>query len=312
MASYKEGNERMNQTGGGMDGPELSTLQEWVTKNVCRYYFELDSVLKDRPNVRAWYTNEDKESSNVCTIVETDNNISIDDSDDDDMIEAGGIVDLSTDTMDTPRKGSDDDSDDEYEDNRNTSINLMSNNIDQFSLSSPTEDNDSFNLKPIENSSDECTSSSAKVSKKKRKERQPFVRKLTPIEAKGIQRNMMKKKKSIARRSVSMLSPKVFTMDNEDRDLIKETALAKMTFDNQRHTDLKNIESEKLRIESDRLEMERSTLHMRKEQISAQTCLEKSRIVLLKLEMFKTREGIKKEYPNVTDEYLNTHFAYPE
>ena len=58
MASYKEGNERLSQTGGGMDGPELITYQEWVTKNVCKYYFELDDVLKNRPNVRPWFTNE--------------------------------------------------------------------------------------------------------------------------------------------------------------------------------------------------------------------------------------------------------------
>ena len=49
-----------------------------------------------------------------------------------------------------------------------------------------------------------------------------------------------------------------------------------------------------------------------KEQLIAQTSVEKSRIVIMRMEMFKSRQSIKKEYPDVTDEYLNTHFPYPE
>ena len=59
MALYKEGNECINNTGSGLHGIELSTLQEWVVNNICKYYYELDPVLRDRPNVRPCYTNED-------------------------------------------------------------------------------------------------------------------------------------------------------------------------------------------------------------------------------------------------------------
>ena len=37
MASYKEANERLHQTGSGMDGIELSTFQEWITK-ICETF----------------------------------------------------------------------------------------------------------------------------------------------------------------------------------------------------------------------------------------------------------------------------------
>ena len=101
-------------------------------------------------------------------------------------------------------------------------------------------------------------------------------------------------------------------MDDEDREIMVETRNARMCFDREKHSDLKLIESQKLTIEKERLQMEKDNLSMRKDHVLAQTSLEKNRIVLLKLEMFKTRQGIKKEYPEVTEEYLNTNFSYPE
>ena len=67
MSSYKEASERMAQTGNGLTGIEYTSFQEYVVKNVCRYYFDLDPILKDRPNVTQWATNEDtsdEDSSN--------------------------------------------------------------------------------------------------------------------------------------------------------------------------------------------------------------------------------------------------------
>ena len=101
-------------------------------------------------------------------------------------------------------------------------------------------------------------------------------------------------------------------MDEDDRALMVETTNAKMMFERQRHTDMKTIESAKLVIEKERLKMDRDNMNMKMQQIMAQTSVEKSRMVLLRLDIFKSREGIKKEYPEVTEEYLNTHFPYPE
>ena len=71
MASYKEASKRFNQAGSGFEGLELSTFQDWVVKNVCRYYFELDPILKDRPNVTPWYTNEQEDEQEDDTCLQT-------------------------------------------------------------------------------------------------------------------------------------------------------------------------------------------------------------------------------------------------
>ena len=57
--------------------------------------------------------------------------------------------------------------------------------------------------------------------------------------------------------------------------------------------------------------MEHDTMQLKHAQMAVQNDLEKSKIALLRLEMFKERETIKKNHPNVTDEFLNTHFPYP-
>ena len=312
MAQYKEGNERLSQTGGGMDGIELTTFQEWITKNVCRYYFELDTVLRDRPNVSPWYTNEMPLHPQVSNRENNRDDTSTEDVLDHNLDETD-VEFMSNHEIDSRKEGRDD-LENEYE---NCSINYSTDitaNPEPITLSNSSDDINSMTTmeSPIVNSSDENTSNPAIVTKNKRKQTLPHIRKLSPVEAKGIQRNLMKRKKSIARRNGSNISSNLLSMDNDDRALLKETTLAKMNIEKQRNKDLKEIESQKLRIENERLEMDRATIVMRKEQMSVQTCLERSKVVLLKLEMFKTREGIKKEYPNVTEEYLNTHFPYPE
>lgn len=59
MQSYKEASERMNMTGNGLEGIQYTSFQEYIVKSVCKYFFELDPILKDRPNVTPWATNED-------------------------------------------------------------------------------------------------------------------------------------------------------------------------------------------------------------------------------------------------------------
>ena len=68
---------------------------------------------------------------------------------------------------------------------------------------------------------------------------------------------------------------------------------------------MKSIENEKLAIDKERLKMEKDSMLIRVEQITAQTNVEKNRNLLLRLEIFKERQTIKKEFPDVTDEYLN-------
>ena len=322
MSSYKEANERLNQTGGGFDGIELTTFHEWIVKNVCKYYFELDSVLKDRPNVTPWYTNEDVSVAQQDEEEDNRNNMSIASDNDDDSMESLGDefntfnseVEVE-DVADETAIESATNTGNEYEKEQRVLPTLLSTNRPPRNLSHLSDDNDSMSTDTALNTSsdDHATQSSSSTPKKKRKGSSKVIRKLSPIEAKSLQRSYIKnKRKSFAKTKGSDITSKFTTMDEDDRERILETKNEKMRFDRERHCDLKRIESQKLLIEKERLQMEKDNMLMRKDQMLVQTNLEKSRLVLLRLEMFKTREGIKKDYPNITEEYLNTTFPYPE
>ena len=101
-------------------------------------------------------------------------------------------------------------------------------------------------------------------------------------------------------------------MDQDSRELLIETRNKKMMYEHNRHTDMKRIEEKKIRLEEQRLQMEESSTRIKNETLIIQKNLEKSKIVLLKLEMFKEREAIKKNNPDITDDYLNNLFPYPD
>ena len=322
MASYKEGHERLSQTGGGMDGIELITFQEWVTTNICKYYFELDAVLKDRPNVKPWYTNEDVSGTEDNDVEEEDSegNMSISSTNDHESLtyieQEFNTYDSDTEveTTDISPGTNDIELTHEYETITNNSRPFDLSNHSRTNFSPTSDGNRSITMmSPSNTSSDEYATPTSSTPENKRKGNQLVTRNLSPIEARTMQRNLKKKKnRTIAKKKSKCSSSKFTTMDDEDREIMVETRNARMSFDRERHSDLQLIESQKLTIEKERLQMEKDNLSMRKDHVLAQTSLEKNRIVLLKLEMFKTRQGIKKEYPEVTEEYLNTNFPYPE
>ena len=121
------------------------------------------------------------------------------------------------------------------------------------------------------------------------------------MQAKNYQKNLLKKKN----KSIVKKKRKNSTIDCDEREMIIETRNARMRFDQSRHDDMKKIESEKLKLEQERLKMDMDSMLLEQQQ-------ERSRLVLLKLEMFKERQSIKKEYPEVTEEYLEANFPYPE
>ena len=61
----------MNRSGNGLGGFGFTSFQEYIVRNVCKYYFALDPILKDRSNIRAWFTNEDEENGNTTKSTET-------------------------------------------------------------------------------------------------------------------------------------------------------------------------------------------------------------------------------------------------
>jgi superfamily II DNA helicase RecQ len=75
--SYKEAKERMENTGAGLEGASFEKFQDYVVAKVCKYYLELDPILKNRPNVFPMYTNQHKEEKDKavapeCIVLEDD------------------------------------------------------------------------------------------------------------------------------------------------------------------------------------------------------------------------------------------------
>ena len=94
--------------------------------------------------------------------------------------------------------------------------------------------------------------------------------------------------------------------------MIIDTCNMKMNFEKKKHENMKIIEEQKIRIERECLNMEQDTMRLKHEHTQVQNNLERNKIALLWLEMFKERQVIKKNHPDVTDDYLNNHFPYPE
>ena len=122
---------------------------------------------------------------------------------------------------------------------------------------------------------------------------------------------MSKKRKTNARIRLKGSRSSLITLDDDEKEVISETRKQRINFEFRRHNDMKSIENEKLAIDKERLKMEKDSMLIRVEQITAQTNVEKNRNLLLRLEIFKERQTIKKEFPDVTDEYLNENFPYP-
>ena len=113
-------------------------------------------------------------------------------------------------------------------------------------------------------------------------------------------------------RKNSVEASKLATATNHgNTSLIVETRDAKMKFEMRKHDELKKIEAQKLKIEEERLQMDRDNMAIKQQHISAQTKHENSKILLLKMEIFKERRRIKKENPELSEDYLDEYFPYP-
>ena len=315
MGTYKEASERMNRTGNGMTDPlKFSSFQEYIVRDVCRYYFELDPIFKDRPNMTPWATNEDdssdssviesedetitsndKEDNNTGLVTIEDSDIEIMDSED--SIQLKGRI-----SGQSKNKNKYSTNEDEYDDDSISSNATFSTNHNSSNLSTLSESTILESPKKIKKKKGRRTS-------KKDKKRT----KLTPLEAKTIQKKHVHTNRKTIRKTSSRNSAASLTQtETEDRERLLETRKNKMLFEKERHTDLKKLETEKLLIQRERLAMERDTMKLKHQHMETQNSLERSKIALLRLEMFKERQEIKKNNPEVTDDYLNSQFPYPE
>ena len=186
MGQYKEANERMNNTGDGLEGIEFSNFQDYIVNSICKYYFELDPVLKERPNVRPWITNEDE-----VVVLEPPS------SDDDSMISAesdgsmnkkhkqnADILELENDTTDDEYKSTKSNNDFTTDSTNNT--HSTPSTMSDFSTTSIDESPAKTSIRSTKESS---TGSKTQVTKKVDKN------KMSPMQAKNYQKNLLNTKK---------------------------------------------------------------------------------------------------------------------
>ena len=328
MASYKEASERMNRTGNGLEGFQFTSFQEYVVRNVCRYYFDLEPILKDRPNVTPWFTNEDDSDDETEDTTERDHDRNVRavilSSDDE---SASSLTECSNKTRDVV-------SNEETSEERSRSATTTTSEVGRQSTAGSKYDGEyssdsdhtlstTNNTSNVSNMSDDTSSiniGSRQLKKKdkvikspKRKSTKQNSNKYTPMEAKKMQKTLLLKnrKKSIVKKNDKHRSSTYANLDNDERDLLVETRKSKMIFEKEKHMDMKRLENEKMNIERERLNMEKDTIKLRHEHMMTQNNLERSKIALLRLEMFKERQEIKKKYPEVTEEMLNEQFPYP-
>ena len=291
----------MKNTGNGLEGLEFTTFQEYIIKNVCRYYYELDPVMKNRPNVYPWYTNELKKPSKHDTEVSAillSSDEDLDTSDDSVTSDNVGAVDTRTNY--------------EYElSSTSPKVTTLTNVSSPMSVTL-SDTNDSMSLISPSTASGTMSSSGDTDTTLGTKDGSSNRKKLTPVQAKKKQRRYIQEKKSLVKkRGKGHNNSNPLTVDKKSRSLIVETRNEKMDFERKKHDDLRTIEAEKLKLEKERLQMDRDSAAMKQVHITAQTRLENNKIVLLRLEIFKERQRIKKENKDVTKEYLDHNFPYP-
>ena len=102
--------------------------------------------------------------------------------------------------------------------------------------------------------------------------------------------------------------------EKEKHEDMKRLEEEKITIERERfimeRDTMKKIEEEKMSIERERLSMEKHTMKLKHEQMIVQNNLERSKLSLMRMEMFKERMAIKKANPEVSEDYLDEHFPY--
>ena len=307
MSSYKEAHEKMNNTGEGFNGIEMETFQTYIVKNVCKYYFELDPVLRDRPNVYPWFTNEKRNNNmNRTTTQSTNQQLSVFLSDDSDDSSDDEIETISIAKQDSTRTR-------KIHNQRPNSLfanptNTISNK-NYSSSSSISDDNGSTIITSPSSSDNKCSSSSGRKSLDNRRTNRLPKKKQSPMDAKKKQKTVLSRK----RKTIAYTKGKKkedTAMQQKDRELIIESRRNKMLFEKKKHDDLKLIESEKLKIEKERLRMEKDSLEANQCYVRAQTNLENNKILLLKMDIYSKRQKIIRENPDITEEDLDKLFPF--
>jgi hypothetical protein len=308
MKMYKKAQDRFNTSGNGLEGIEYSDFHTRVLNETCRFYDDLHPILGDRPNVTPWITNEDpdfdKVDDNSCSNESEDS----DSSDVDECLNTSNQNQVSID-MDVVT---------------NTSTSSICNSMvhEVIDLSSSDDRKKKSKVSELSDSSDDnvvatkkknnnrtsSRSTSGDSGKTKSKGASKKKQKLSPIDAKSKQKSLLRQnKKQINKKTNDSKLTDLLEAEQVERDYMMDSRKQKMTFEKERHSDMKIIESQKLRLDEKRLELEMTSFQLKQEQMKLQTDYEKNKVTLQRIELFKRREELKKQH-NVSDEVCDLHF----
>jgi hypothetical protein len=308
MKMYKMAQDRFNGSGNGLEGIEYADFHDRVLKETCRFYDDLHPILGDRPNVTPWCTNEDSDfdkdeersCSNESEASENEEEINAID-----INNCEVSIDMNIDTNTSDRTTC-------RSDNVNEVIDLSSsddkaNKSKLSDLSDGGDDNITQNRKArkdanaaISTSTSSHTATSKEVQKKKQK--------LSPVDAKKSQTKYQRQnKKHIHKKANDSKLTDLLESEQVERDYMMSSRKEKMSFEKERHDDLKTIENHKLRLDEKQLELEMTSFQLKHEQMKLQTDYEKNKVTLQKIELFKRREELKKKH-NISDEVCDLHF----
>jgi hypothetical protein len=351
MDQYREALNQFNTSGNGVDQSEMANFHEHIKKNVCKYYFVLEPVLKDRPNMTPAWTNHstDRKSRSHSS------------SGSDDESEATSYGGNNCNASDNSsfcevvqqsgaRRGTVVNSNNKRTSDNFKSVELMLENDDinrDCSYAARSNDvsviNDESNIsslsnEKIYNTNDEDSSnlkgkrSGRRGRKKHKSASSSTATSISPVRAKNIQINLYKdKQKQIFSGTNKNKRSNWNTTQSDHNDYFENCRNTKLLFEKEKYDYLKQVDKKKIEIEEKRLEIEASTSMLKqeqirleskrleidnelsiskKEQIVMQTNLEKSKLLLNNVEIYKARLAIKKEDPTVTDEFLDKHFKF--
>jgi hypothetical protein len=282
--------------------------------------------LGQRPNVKPWYTNEydDDEDDEVEDEDESyesmeNNNVMNIDSEIADILDVqhnSRTVSLVDQTIGAKRSQvinlSSSEESSVNMDNRietystvsnmeSTTTQSSSNNNVTCSSSSSTRKDNRVNVN--ERSTSSKSKNKPKVVKKKPK--------LSPTAALSIQQSLYRNNQNqINTKKKTSKMTDVLVNEQKEREFIMETRQTKLKLDLEKHNDMKKFEMKKINLEEKRLSMEEEERDLKREHLKVQTTLEKNKALLVKMEIFKMRQAIKKADPTVTDEFLDGQFPY--
>jgi hypothetical protein len=316
-----------------------------MIKTHCRFYDDLEQVLGDRPNVHAWYTNEDKVATVDDSSIDDNKNLSDQESfvsstevEVIDSSSKGKTIDLYQDETEfninsevekstngkekrnrrdvIPKDSDFDSSDDELFYDKNKKDVSTSGSTNVSSLTGRNFDSDDAD-KSSDVSSDKLVSPVASVESPKKKKKLNTERKLiSPIEAKDIQRRLLQThKRQIHEKNQNCKLSGLVNSEINEKDFLMKSRESKSRMESLRHKQMMkiqdtriNLDKRRIEIDEKRYELEIDNSELNRQRIKAQTQLDEQKRLLVKLEMFKLRTSLKKENPEISEEYLDKHF----